>query len=126
MTSLSDIDAFMQEENIIPDIFSEDSFEGSPALVHETDNMSLVIRIHEDDIIITYNDFLTELETSYFLLNLDNLEDMGYELANVISYLTKNEAVSFEAKTDLIKVLSLLHEDNFEEDENYSPDFFIF
>lgn len=110
MISLTELEAYLQEESLFNEILSEDSYEGIAILSYETSEriFGLGIAPSDDPIYFIFADYDTGFETRIKLIENDNdLAELGQEIASAFLWLLDNSLISSHSKA---AIRSWLHE----------------
>lgn len=122
MITIADIEHIMQIEHILEDFFYEDTLKGSPALLHEKENILLGLYLKDEMLVFYVFDYATDKEWNILLCEADeNVADFIQDLPSAVSYVSKNSTDS-SAVVDLLDFQEKLDDDGLLPDEDYIPD----
>ena len=126
MISLTELEAYLQEESLFNEILSEDSYEGMPILSYETNQriFGLSIDTTDDSIYLIFVDYESGLESRIKVVEDENdLADIGQEIASAFLWLLNNSRLPTGSRNAIKEWLAELEHAGIDPDLDFEPNF---
>lgn len=121
MFSIAEVDSFLQLQNSSLDIFNEDTFNGVPALILETEYFILALLPIGEELRIEFEDYGSNYTAGFTLLEEEDLIDLPQELASALTWISHQVHKSTRLELQTVVIDALL-DMGFIADEEYSID----